>query len=167
MINLNEKIVNEQDKASFTPIVDGDYEVEVVEIKGPEQVSLQNVSVKARDVEGRIIKGQKTVLPQLDFVRFNVTLKIVGGEFDGRRIWTKLTTHPDYVWLLKGFVFATGQTDISLSSLPTLVGSRVKVNTTTSAQTYTKVEVDPETALETEVTKTTEKTFVNRYNKLA
>lgn len=165
MIDYNKKLVTETKSTGYDPLPSGEYIVEIEEIKDPVEVKIDNARVKLRDENNKIVRGEYTTVDHLEFVRFDVTLKIAEGDFSGRKIWTKLSTHPDYVWVMKGLLYATNQTQLTLADLNQLVGSIVKVDTNTVEQNYTKRELDPVTAIETEVEKTTMKTFVNRYLK--
>lgn len=170
MIKYDEPILgentNEDKKANFERLPNGEYVVEIEEIKEPVEVKIANAKVKLRDADNKIVRGEYTTKDNLEFVRFDVVLRIAEGAFEGRKIWTKLSTHPDYVWILKGLLYVTGNSKMTLNEIPTLVGTKVAVDTNTVDRTYTKTEIDPTTALETEVEKTTVKTFVNRYIKL-
>lgn len=167
MIDYNKKIVTGEApaKQGFAPLPSGEYVVEIESISDPNEVHIDNAKIKLRDETGKIVRGEYTTTPALDFVRFDVTLRITEGEFAGRKIWTKLSTHPDYVWVMKGLFYATGQTDLTLGQLKQLEGTTVRVDANSVEQTYTKTELDPVTALETEVEKTVTKTFVNKYLK--
>jgi len=167
MIDYNKKIVTGEApaKKGFAPLPSGEYVVEIESIGQPNEVHIDNAKVKLRDDTGKIVRGEYTTTPSLDFVRFDVTLRIVDGEFAGRKIWTKLSTHPDYVWVMKGLFYAINRTDLTLGQLKELEGATVRVDANTVEQTYTKTELDPVTALETQVEKTVQKTFVNRYLK--
>lgn len=167
MIDYNKQLVTGEptQKKGFDPLPSGEYVVEIESIADPVEVSIDNAKLKLRDETGKIVRGEFTTTPHLDFARFDVTLKIADGEFAGRKIWTKLSTHPDYVWVLKGLLYATNNTNLTLAQLKQLEGTIVKVDANSVEQTYTKTEIDPVTALQTEVEKTTTKTFVNRYLK--
>jgi hypothetical protein len=167
MIKYDERIISgeEKPKQAFKALPNGEYVVRIDEIKTPVEVSIENAKIKLRDASGKIVKGEFETIDKLDFARFDITLTITEGEFAGRKIWSKLSTHPDYMWILKGLLYATGNTNITLSELSALVGTTVKVDTNTTEQSYTKTEIDPTTALETEVQKTASKTFVNKYLK--
>jgi hypothetical protein len=167
MIDYNKKLVSGETpkKKGFAPLPSGEYVVEIESISAPNEVNIDNAKIKLRDENNKIVRGEYTTAPKLQFVRFDVTLKITEGEFAGRKIWTKLSTHPDYVWVLKGLLYTTNSTDLTLAQLSQLVGKTVRVDANTVDQTYTKKEIDPQTALETEVEKTITKTFVNKYLK--
>jgi hypothetical protein len=167
MIDYNKKIITGEApaKQGFAPLPSGEYVVEIESISEPNEVHIDNAKLKLRDNTGKIVRGEFTTVPSLDFVRYDVTLKIAEGEFAGRKIWTKLSTHPDYVWVMKGLFYATNNPDLTLANIKTLEGYLVKVDANSVEQTYVKTELDPTTALETEVTKTVTKTFVNKYLK--
>lgn len=167
MINYDKPILGPQENAipkkSFEPLF-GEFTVEITEVTEPVEVKIPKGRIKLRDENNKIVRGEFVEVDNLEFVRFDVVLTVVEGEHEGRKIWTKLSTHPDYIWLLKGLLHITDNRDTPLGGIAkSLVGHIVKVDVNTVDRTYTKKEVDPETAIEVEVEKTTQKTYVNKY----
>lgn len=170
MIDLTKQVIDnpstpkEGGKKGFEPLPSGEYTVKFEKISTPKEVKIPKARVKLRDENGKIVSGEYTSVKNLEFLRWDVTLVITEGEFEGRKIWTKLSTHPDYVWLLKGALMVVDNPTATYAEVENLDKDELfRVDVNTVERTYTKTETDPDTGIEEEVEKTTMKTFVNRY----
>lgn len=161
MINsadLNRKVTGrEANGGDFAPIPNGDYDVVVHEIK-PWKELVRDSNVNKRDDEGKLVrdgngKVVKELIKGLKFYTADVVLKIVGGDFENRRLYPSLTTHPSAVFITENFLYAVGEEEMTFGEIPTLcVGKTLTVSVET--ETYYKTVTDPDTGFEEKIPKT-------------
>ena len=152
-VNLNDKAV----KKGFVPLANDTYTVTVTSI-APWKETVKDIMVNMRDEKGRIMKDSngaiiRSLEKDVKFYTADVVLTIKGGDFDGRKIFTNLTTHPNTKFVTTNFLRALGVEDTTYADIPTVcVGKDLRVET--MARSYDKVTVDPDTGLDSVITKT-------------
>lgn len=165
--NLNEPIKASKGFEKFEKLPDGKYIVEVDEFKEWKKVDVKNAKLKARDENGKVIKGQFETVANLSFYKADVVYKVIEGEHEGRKIFGSLSTHPDQAWTISRFVYALGLEETTPADLSMLaVGNTLAIDVKFVDDTYEKVETDKETGIEQTVTKNVTRTYINEYIKL-
>lgn len=155
VLDLNSEVTVTSAPNRFEQIPAGRYECVVSKVGEWEAKDFANVAVNLRDDSGKILKDDNgdRVTEKMDFTAYsaNVVLDIVDGDFYGRKIFTNVTTHPNVLFLLEGFIYAIkADKGLRLTDLAdSAVGKRVAVDV--YHRTYEKRVVDPDTAKETKV----------------
>ena len=127
MIDVLNKVVESRQQTvegerDFEPIPEGNYSVKVLEI-GEWKPLTKDVWVNKRDGNGRVLKDakgkiEKELHKNLTFYNCDVVLEIQGGDYDGRRIWTSLTTHPNAEFITQGFLYAVREHKMTYGEIP-------------------------------------------------
>ena len=156
MINGLNSIVKgkENVQIKYTPLPDGKYHVYVEEIKPWVAKDFVGVDINQRDSDGRIVKGDdgKPTKVKATFTAYSadMTLTILDGEFTGRKIFANVTTHPDVLFLLEGFLYAVSMPEITLSDLQVKCkGERLIVDTYN--REYVKTKANPLTGIDEQI----------------
>lgn len=151
--DLDQEVVGEEQQSmDFELLPKGSYFVKVVEIEPWEKKTLKNVTLKPSNEK----------VASVDIFNANVKLEIIDGEYKGRWLFDNLTTHPNMPWVVRGFIFATGNEKWKLSEIKGLEGSIMKVSV--KIDSYEKKVTDKDTGVETSITK--ERNAVTRYTQL-
>jgi hypothetical protein len=161
MISIKAKEQSNIEKKEYTPLPEGTYNVEVVEV-APEwkQQSKAVEYINARDSKGSLLKDDngkliKDAVANYTFYTLDLKLRVVEGENKGRFIFGSLTTHDNVLFLTEGFLYAVGINQLNnINDIFTedLVGKKLMVETTN--QTYTKMVDDKDTGISNPVEKT-------------
>lgn len=157
----------ENQQKGFEPLPDGKYVVEVEKIEDWKAQEFKDAEINVRDADGKIVKGAdgKNMKVKADFTAYsaNITFTVIDGEFTGRKIFGNVTTHPDVLFLLEGFLFAVNKKEIVLTDLQKeCINKRLIVEVYTRETTRTKA--DPHTGMD--VTITAKKNAVRNFLKL-
>lgn len=169
MITIKGRPQADKERKEYTPLPEGIYKVEVVELGEwkPQTKAVEFINAKdskgnlLKDDEGKLIKDK---VNNYSFNTLDVSMKVIEGEHAGRYIFGTLTTHDNVVFLTEAFLFAVGVDEISdLNDIynKDIIGKVLQVETTN--QEYTKEVLDKETGLSSPVTKV--KTRVKKYIK--
>jgi hypothetical protein len=166
MINtgLDRKFIARQDtdtptesKRSYEPMPEGTYPVRVLEIT-PWEKQVKDINVIVRDEKGKIAKDEegnsvRKLTKNVEYYNTNVTLEITGGDYENRRLWTNLTTHPNASFITDNFLYAIGAKEMVASDIPTkAIGKTLDVVVEISS--YERKITDPDTGLERTETRT-------------
>ena len=161
--NLNEPI---KATKGFEKLPDGTYHVKVEKFEDWKTVKVKNARIKERDEQGRIVKGSFLTVDELEFYTANITYVITEGEHTGRKIFANLSTHPDQAWSIGRFVYALGLDDVTPAELPMYaVTGSLKVTVAFVDKSYDKTVTDPDTGMETVVSKETTRAYINEFIK--
>ena len=120
--SLNRKYVARKGvESDFKPIPDGEYTARVKEVT-PWEKTTKNIKVIQRDEEGRALKDEKgdnitEMVNNCEFYNCNVKMEIVGGEYDGRVIFHKLSTHPNMPFNIPAFLYGLGLQELAASDI--------------------------------------------------
>lgn len=150
--NLNTVVVAEEAKTvDFSPLPDGVYTLKLLSVGEWESRVLTSLVLKP--------SGEK--VSNVKIYNSNLKFEVIGGDFAGRLVFDKLTTHPNIPWSISGFLHAVGVESMKPSEINKLVG-RV-VDAVVKIGSYTKIITDPETGLENKEIKF--KNEIARYKK--
>ncbi len=144
-------------KKSFDPIPEDIYNVRVLEIQ-PWEKQVKDIDVIVRDEKGKIAKDEegntvRKLTKNVEYYNTNVTLEITGGDYENRRLWTNLTTHPNASFITDNFLYAIGAKEMVASDIPTkAIGKTLDVVVEISS--YERKITDPDTGLERTETRT-------------
>lgn len=150
--NLDTVVVAEEAKSvDFSPLPAGTYTLRLLDVEDWKPTVLANLVLKP--------SGEKVT----NVTVYNANLKfgVVGGDYDGRLIFDRLTTHPNIPWSISGFLHAMGVEAMAPSQIKTLIDG--VVDATIKIASYEKIITDPTTGLEIPETKI--KNEVTRYKK--
>lgn len=120
--SLNKKYTaKEGGTLDFSPIPDGVYRARVKEVT-PWTAKTQNIKVIQRDENDKVLfdeKGDKVteLVPNCTFYNCSVTMEIIGGAYDGRFVFHKLTTHPNMGFNIPNFLYGIGLQEIAASEI--------------------------------------------------
>ena len=149
MISLDTPI-----KATFRGglVAEGDYAVTVAEI-ADWKPHTKDIMVNVVDTRNRIVrddagKPKKELSKGYTFYTADVVLEINGGDFDGAKLYTSLTTHPNASFITENFVRAVGLTGVALKDVISKALDKTLV-VTVKHENYDKTTTDPDTGLET------------------
>jgi len=168
IIGLNNVVEGKETvQKAYTPLPEGKYKVSVEVIKDWVGKDFKDVDINQRDADGKIVKDDdgKNVKVKATFTAYSadITLSVTDGEFKGRKIFANVTTHPDVLFLLEGFLYAVGKSSIVLSALQKeCINKNLEVEVYN--RSYTKTVTDPSTGLDKDVEFT--KTAVRNFFKL-
>ena len=166
MINtgLDKKFVARQDsdmpiesKRSYEPIPEGTYTVRVLEIT-PWGKQVKDINVIVRDDKGKVVKDEqgnsvRKPVKNVEYYNANVTFEITSGNFEGRRLWSNLTTHPNASFITDNFLYAIGAKEMVASDIPTKALEKT-LDVVVEISSYEKKVTDPDTGLERTETRT-------------
>lgn len=121
MIDFGKKVQGKEQK-SYDDLPVGRYTVSVKEIGDWEIKSIKNANIIVRDEDGSMAKDEKgkvkkEIVPLLEYATSKVKLEVVDGEHAGRLIFTNLSTHPDALFVMEGFLFAIDKSEVSLGDV--------------------------------------------------
>jgi ribosomal protein S28E/S33 len=142
-----------------TPLPEGTYTVQIVEL-GEWQSKVKAVGmINAKDSKGNLLRDDnngivKDQVKNYEFFTLEIKMKVVEGEHEGRTIYGSLTTHDNVLFLTENFLYAMGISELNnINDLfkHNLVGKRLKVET--QNQTYTKAVMNNDTGMSTDVEK--------------
>lgn len=136
MMDLDTPITpDDTPEISFEPIPKGKYRCELIEVKDWEGVTYKELMVTKYDPStGKAVKaadGKSTVKEKLlNFTVWstNVTLKIIEGEYAGRLLFHRLTTHPSTPFINARFVNGLGAGAVPASQFAAHVGAQMEVS---------------------------------------
>jgi len=140
----------QETKRTYDPIPEGSYTVKVLEV-APWEKQVKDVYINTRDDKNRPVKDStgktvKELVKNVEYYNASITFEIAGGEYQGRRLWSNLTTHPNASFITDNFLFAIGAKEMVASEIPTkTVGKTLDV--TVDIVSYERKVVDPETGL--------------------
>lgn len=155
---LNKKVnAGEQKPTEYVALPDGEYDVEVIEIKNWKPITKKNVMVNQRGADGKLLRdGSGKIVrnkeAELTFYTCDVRLKIVSGDHKGRIIFTSLTTHPNAVFITEGFLYAVGEDSMTFGEIPTKCVERL-LSVDVYQEEYTAKKTNDDTGIEEEITK--------------
>lgn len=121
MIDFGKKVQGKEQK-SYDDLPVGRYTVKVKEIGDWEIKSVKNANIIVRDEDGEMEKDEKgivkkEIVPILEYATSKVKLEVVEGEHTGRLIFTNLSTHPDALFVMEGFLFAIDKSEVALGDV--------------------------------------------------
>lgn len=164
ILDLNSKVVGKEVK-NYEPITAGVYDATVEEIGSWKAKEFVDALINKKGDDGLVVKDESGKIEKVKetFTAYSadIKLKIVGGDFDGRYVFANVTTHPDVIFLLDQFIFATVGTCVLSDLQEKAIGANIRVNV--GIKEYPKTTVDPNTALETVTMKT--KNYVRGFYK--
>lgn len=166
MINtgLDKKFTGERDienisdtPRSYDPIPEGTYSVRVLEIQ-PWEKKVKDIYINQRDDKNRLIKDPdgKTVqelVKNVEYYNALMTLELSEGEYQGRRLFTNLTTHPNASFITDNFLYAINAKAMVASEIPTKALNKT-LDVAVEISTYEKKITDENTGLERSETRT-------------
>jgi hypothetical protein len=170
MISIKAKEQSNIEKKEYTPLPEGTYSVEVVEIAPEWKAQSKAVEyINARDSKGNLLKDDngkliKDTVANYTFHTLDLKLRVISGDSKGRFIFGSLTTHDNVLFLTEGFLYAVGVDELrDMNDIfkHNLVGKTLSVETTN--QTYTKMVDDKDTGISNPVEKT--RTRIKKYLK--
>jgi len=157
----------ENPQIKFTPLPDGEYKVRVEEIKDWVAKDFVDAEINQRDTDGKIVKDDtgKNVKIKASFKAYSadITFMILEGDFAGRKIFANVTTHPDVLFLLEGFLYAVGKTEIMLQDLQKECLGKI-LGVDIFNRKYTRTKANPLTGIDETIEST--KTAVRSFLKL-
>lgn len=130
---------------SFEPVPKGKYVCEFTDIKDWEGVTYKDLMVTKYDPEtGKAAKGAdgKTVKEKRSNITVwstNVTLKILEGEYAGRLLFHRLTTHPSTPFINARFVNGLGAGAVPASQFAQHIGANMEVSV--DVKTYPEADI--------------------------
>lgn len=145
--------VKAKEMVTFDDLPVGRYQVYVHEVKEWQEKIVKDAMISQRDENGETIwseKGKplKEKIAELKYVAADVVLKVVDGEFKGRNIFTRVSTHPDALFVLEGFLFALDLGEINVGELKKHAeGLPLEVDL--DYRTYNKITTDKNTGIDT------------------
>ena len=153
MINqLDELVVAQEAKSvDFSPLPAGTYTLRLLEVE----------EWKPNVIKNLVLKPSNEKVTDVTVYNANLKFEVVGGGFDGRLVFDRLTTHPNIPWSISGFLHAMGVEAMKPSEINTLVDKIV--DATIKIASYDKKITDSETGLE--VIESKLKNEVTRYKK--
>jgi len=121
MIDFGKKVQGKEQK-SYDDLPVGRYTVTVKTVDDWEVKSVKNARVIVRDEDGAMLKDEKgkikrEIIPLLEYATAKVKLEVVEGEHAGRLIFTSLSTHPDALFVMEGFLFAIDKSEVTLGDV--------------------------------------------------
>lgn len=150
---LNKKITAKQSTVTnFDPLPKGEYDAIIEKVDDWKQTT-RNIFVNKRDERGYVIKDAKgkTIKENVNnatLFEATITFRIIGGEFEGRKLWLDLSTHPDLEFRTEHLLWALGIEEVSLGDIQEKCKDKlVKLNV--DVTTYDKKVVDKLTGIET------------------
>lgn len=129
----------------------GDYKVTVLEI-GAWTPHVKDIMANKTDSRGRLVRGAdgkpiKEMLKNHTFYTADVVLIIQGTDYDGAKLYTSLTTHPNAYFITENFVRAVGLVGTPLKDVITAALDK-DLTVTVDHDSYEKKSTDPDTGLE-------------------
>lgn len=151
---------------SYEPIPKGDYDLRLVSVSDWKPTVLTNVKVitytddfrKAVGADGKDIT---TIVPSLTIYSANLKFEVVGGDYNGRWIYSNVTTHPNIPWSVPSLLSGLGVPTLKLSQLSTLVDTMC--NAKIDIEINTRKIVDKDTGIESLEAKP--RNVIKRFNK--
>lgn len=152
MIDFGKKVQGKEQK-SYDDLPVGRYTVKVKEIGDWEIKSVKNANIIVRDEDGAMAKDEKgkvkkEIVPLLEYATSKVKLEVVEGEHTGRLIFTNLSTHPDALFVMEGFLFAIDKSEIALGNVKQECEGEM-LDVELNYRTYEKPTTDQATGLTT------------------
>lgn len=118
-----------QPDISYDPIPEGEYRLKIVAIEPWKEVS-RNVKKFLVDEKNNRILDEKGK-PKFEMIKdhkmheTNVRLEVVGGKYEGKLVFHRLTTHPNLTWIIPSFIDAIGEKEMRASEIPTKAIGRI------------------------------------------
>ena len=141
----------EMEVKSYDILPEGRYIVIVDKIDDWKGKDFDKVEINKRDSDGKVVKDDngKNVKEKASFKAYSadIKLKVVSGEHEGRIIFTNITTHPDVLFLLEGFLYANNKSDILLNKVQKeCVGNILEVEV--YHKKWDRVKANPQTGVD-------------------
>lgn len=156
--SLNRKYEAKEGKnMDFSPIPEGMYKVRVKEISDWEEKNQKNVKVYQKDEDGSYLvddKGERITetIEDCTFYECNVRFEVIGGDYAGRLVFHKLTTHPNRDFTIQNFLYGVDEKELEASDIQKeCIGLECEISV--YIDEYTKTVQNKETGLDEEVSK--------------
>jgi len=150
---LNTKIQGKQGMGgTFELLPKGKYEVQITKISDWVGKTL-DIKVNRRGVDNKVVKAAdgktnvKDLITGYTLYESDVEFTIVVGDHAKRKVFCKLSTHPDLMFRAENLLWAVEEKEATLNEIQKVcLGKRLSVDV--DIDTYNKKETDPTTSKE-------------------